>query len=286
MRVLFVAFFLIWSLAISVPATSLAETGAGQAIQRINIAGRQRMLTQRMTTAACLAMARVDEKNRSKVALAMRGEFIQGLYMLRHGAKGFDLPKEEDPLVLTALAEVEQVWAQFGPAIAQVVLNDMNEVVILQVLTLNERVLEKSNHVVLMLEKALNSGPKSDLGRTVNIAGRQRMLSQRMMKYACFAAIDLGRGESQIELGKDIELFDKTFVALRDGDAKNGIIAPPSAALSSHMNRVGQLWQTYRADLEHVQKGGDMPKDRLHSLAGQSDVILDALDQAVQMYVN
>ncbi len=109
----------------------------------------------------------------------------------------------------------------------------------------------------------------------INLAGRQRMLTQKMIWLA------LARPDSP-ELDATIQLFDKTLHALRDGgptlDPAGRVVTlspAPDAALRAQLDDVAQTWATFRAHLQ--------PADAA-ALQTESPVILARLDSAVSAF--
>ena len=115
---------------ISVPV-AVAETQATlEARQKINLSGRQRMLIQRMSAAACLVMANTDRDARIAVVEATYGEFARTLHGLTHGDRELGLGVETNDAVLAALKDVKDTWDEFNPAIQQLATGDSHTVVV------------------------------------------------------------------------------------------------------------------------------------------------------------
>ncbi|MCS6825433.1 MAG: type IV pili methyl-accepting chemotaxis transducer N-terminal domain-containing protein [Caldilinea sp.] len=86
----------------------------------INLAGRQRMLSQQMTW---LALAAPDDP----LLAANRRRFAETLTALEHGGsalapsgQGVELPPPDDPAVRAALAEAREAWLRFDAELARV----------------------------------------------------------------------------------------------------------------------------------------------------------------------
>ncbi|CAG0935932.1 two-component system, NarL family, nitrate/nitrite sensor histidine kinase NarX [Thermoflexales bacterium] len=83
----------------------------------------------------------------------------------------------------------------------------------------------------------------------INLAGRQRMLSQRML-WLAYTQPD------RPELAQTVQLFERTLLALRDGGtthdtAGRPIVLPPDpdAALRAHLDEALLTWTAFRAQL-------------------------------------
>ncbi|GAA3722120.1 nitrate chemoreceptor McpN [Oceanisphaera sediminis] len=113
---------------------------------------------------------------------------------------------------------------------------------------------------------------------TINAAGRQRMLSQRMAKEAMLVAAKV---EQQEVLKKTINLFEQSHLRIVQGDAAAGMNALDDPAIISQMQRVEALWQQYKAlILRHVEQNSDAT---LLAIQQQSPVILGEMNKAVVM---
>jgi len=113
---------------------------------------------------------------------------------------------------------------------------------------------------------------------TINLAGRQRMLTQKMTWLA------LAQPESP-ELAASIQLFEQTLSALRQGGSLSYSVAgeeitvtlppAPDAQLDASLEQAARLWEVFRAELS----GADP-----QALQASSAAILTKLDTIVTAY--
>ena len=112
----------------------------------------------------------------------------------------------------------------------------------------------------------------------INVAGRQRMLSQRVAKEAWLAAAGV-RSKQSVE--ETIALFEKSHHALLNGSKEMGVTAVSDAPIRRQLEHVWDLWQQYRATIENYL---DSPDDRLVAeINQQSPVVLKEMHKAVNM---
>jgi len=111
----------------------------------------------------------------------------------------------------------------------------------------------------------------------INLAGRQRMLTQKMTWLALAQPDDP-------ELDASIELFDQTLQALRFGGTTTDsagnrvhLPPPPDPALHAQLDEVSQTWEHFR---NHLQ-----PPD-MASLPLEAPLILNQLDAVVSAFEN
>ncbi len=111
----------------------------------------------------------------------------------------------------------------------------------------------------------------------INLAGRQRMLTQKMT-WLALTQLD------NPELSASIELFDQTLQALRFGGTTTDsagnpvhLPPPPDPALHAQLDDVSQTWDHFR---HHLQ-----PPD-MAALPREAPLILDQLDAVVSAFEN
>lgn len=266
----------------SAAAKALSNSDAAA---KITVAGRQRMLSQRLTAATCLVMSGVDVAHRSQVADTSWNDFDTAVVGLAQGSETIGLTAENNSDILATIDDVSTIWKNMGPALRQILAGDVSNVTISVVLSENMPLLSASNDVAQAFVREYSQGTiNQGLAVTLDMAGRQRMLSQKMMKEACFIAVGLNVDEMRSSLLQSIDLFDTSLGMLSNGASDAGIIAPPSQALSAQYATVQKLWVQYRESLSEVANT-DGRVDLLKDLGTQSDSLLAAAHKAVQMYL-
>jgi serine phosphatase RsbU (regulator of sigma subunit) len=126
----------------------------------------------------------------------------------------------------------------------------------------------------------------------INLAGRQRMLTQKMTK----AVLGIAMGyetEYQAELAETADLFDQALAALLDGgSARYGdesVTLPPATdgAIRSQLEEVAALWEGFRQQVGTVQTaepGSPMSVQAVQAIESLSPVILREMDSAVRLF--
>tara|TARA_B100001564_G_C20360130_1_gene542960 strand:+ start:102 stop:548 length:447 start_codon:yes stop_codon:yes gene_type:complete len=89
-----------------------------------------------------------------------------------------------------------------------------------------------------------------DYKHTINLAGKQRMLTQKMSKEYYLVAYGTNKDQNKANLSKTVDLFDKTLQALIHGDNELGLAKSPSDAITAQLNKVEGLWKTFRQHIE------------------------------------
>lgn len=112
----------------------------------------------------------------------------------------------------------------------------------------------------------------------INVAGRQRMLSQRLAKEAMLVAQQI---ENREVLQKTIDLFEQSHHMLLEGDVEKGVNAITNEAILQQMDVVHELWETYHQTIvNYVNKPSETGLQEIHK---QSPIILKEMHKTVGM---
>ncbi len=113
---------------------------------------------------------------------------------------------------------------------------------------------------------------------TINVAGRQRMLSQRLAKEVMMVVQGV---EQKVAVEKTMALFEDSHRRLISGDKKSGLVAPATPEIAAQLSHVGQLWQQYRTMIQAYL--ADASTANLQKLHKQSPLVLKEMNKAVGM---
>lgn len=119
----------------------------------------------------------------------------------------------------------------------------------------------------------------NDDATVINMAGKQRMLSQRLAKETLLLQQDVIPADLPRATMRD---FEAAHRALLEGDAEMGIKAVRDAEIRTQLERVGQLWRGYRADVERLLNGSGST-EQLSRLQAESVQVLTEMNKAVGM---
>ncbi|WP_260292506.1 methyl-accepting chemotaxis protein [Sedimenticola hydrogenitrophicus] len=113
---------------------------------------------------------------------------------------------------------------------------------------------------------------------SIDVAGRQRMLSQRLAKEAILVAQQV---ESREVMEKTITLFESSHRALLDGDGALNILPVKDAGILQQLQLVEQLWSGYKQVITSYAASPDQAG--LEAIQKQSVQVLKEMNKAVGM---
>lgn len=272
---------------LSISALSPIETQANarqqdDSLQKINVAGRQRMLTQRIAASACFARLGIEKKVQSDTLQSARTLFEKSLNALSAGNSELGIFAEQDPKVLGELESVRSLWAQFGELIDGSSNGDRNATE--QLITASLPILGQSNRVVKALVASRGAGGtmSPELARTVDVAGRQRMLSQKIAKASCAALSGIFPKKSREELELAVMEFETAMVGLAFGG--DGLVPAPSQKIAFQLEIVQEIWGEVRGPVLRVAGQEDLSLDEQVVIARRTNDLLREMNKAVGMY--
>lgn len=281
--------FLCLVLSVCFPLPEAAEAAVSadlDARNKINLSGRQRMLTQRIAKSACFIFQDVNTVSNTVALSAAHQLFDNTHESLKSGGGDHNLRPETENDVLSALAAVGSIWMDYSQAIQEFEASKSAEAMS-AIAGLNVPTLVKMNEAVEIIESHYADGvidPK--LATTINVAGRQRMLTQRAAKELCFLAAGINAEQTRRSLARTVELFDSSLIALMNGDSDHGVVPPVIEDLAWQLESVLALWETVRPIFIAAAETGDVTDTDLQRIAEINDELLKQCNDAVWFYSN
>ncbi len=237
----------------------------------INLAGKQRMLTQKMSKEALFIAKGIDvEKNREALAKTSK-LFDKTLHGLIAGDKDLNLPKTENKEILAQLDKVKKLWKSFKANIDKVIAGKSDKATLEAIAKENLPLLKEMNKAVGMYAKASGSKLDPKMAKKINVAGKQRMLTQKMTKELLLIANGIDVEKNKENLKKTANLFETTLKDLINNCKHEDI--------KKQLGVVENLWNQYKGIIEKA----DTSDKALKKAEELNMPLLKEMNKAVKM---
>lgn len=253
------AFILAFSPSVTHAAPAATETIS--IASAINKAGRQRMLSQRMVKAYC------------QIHLGVKAEFSQKI--LQDSIALFDAQLVElgavatKPALQQAWTETSNNWLKMRPLL----LAPPSDAGAQKLHELNEPLLASAHKLTGLFDA--ESGTKS--GYWINVAGRQRMLSQRIAKFYFLKQMGMTSPELDVGLSKARAEFATAHEALMGGAANN-------PAIQAELRMAKNQWNYLNIGLLSDDDNDGVHMSSMESVATTSERILSIMNNVTAMF--
>ncbi len=256
----------------------------------LNLSGKQRMLTQKMSKEILLVALENDSQKNLDNLTKTSGLFDRTLKGLRNGDGDLGLPPTSSDRILRQLDKIDKIWADFYPTVQEIISNKaVSKEQVAVVAKNNLPLLKQMNKAVGLYEKdAKKGGLKAapGLAATINLSGKQRMLTQKMSKEFLLVAYGYEVADNKLSLLETYTLFERTLNGLLDGDETLGLPGTKPQNIRDQLAVVSGLWSKFKPIVEFGadSKTESLPADKINALAGSNIPLLKEMNKAVGMY--
>ena len=250
----------------------------------INLAGKQRMLTQKMSKEILLIAKGINVSENVFNLHQTASLFNRTLAGLAKGDSELGLVKIENSAIARQLYRVYEQWKVFLESVNIVLTKDTlpSHNLLKRVAQQNLPLLKEMDKAVKMYERESRSPLDLGMAVTINLAGKQRMLTQRITKELLLVASDIEPAKNQKRLARTVFLFERTLVGLLDSDAELGLPGTKDVAIRNQLIIVKKQWDIYKIILTKSKIS-----DADLVTASQINIpLLKEMNKAVQMYAD
>jgi len=227
----------------------------------INKAGRQRMLSQRMSKAYLALVQKVETESAQQVLDRSISLFDRQLIELKAFAPAADIKE--------TYTRLEGSWSEFkGVLVGSAPAKEHAA----KVVQLDAAILALSNQGTQQYERVSAKA----VGKLVNIAGRQRMLSQRMAKFCLANSLHVDSNAGLAEIGKARTEFLAAMDVLRN--------APEATArIKDELALADNQWIFFDQGLKRLDGAHPSPK-LMSDVFVTSENLLSVMDRVTGLY--
>lgn len=255
--------------------------------QRINFSGKLRMLSQRVVANACYVQAGIASEDSPAALQAAVDEFNLIMEALEVGNPDLGIfGPEERRKTLVGMEKLDELWIPVAELAQKVGSGQGTQDDVAWMAELSAPLLEMAVRLVAHLTGQY-SNPTALLqsdAMLVDVAGRQRMLSQRMSKNTCLIAIGINVEAAQAELQVASTTFDASLDALYFGLPSSGIMPPPNAEIAQGLEVVRAKWADLQPVVDRAIAGEAINDEQLSIIFPGANAITGGMNTVVGMY--
>ena len=248
----------------------------------INLSGKQRMLTQKMSKLALLVSLNIntqENKKRLQKAYALYAKTLNGF---AKGDSSLQLPATKNSEIAAYIKKLHKEWNPFKKSIQKILTSKTKNVKALgYVVSHNEKLLKMSNQLVQMFKHSAGKQTFMEKARAniVDVAGRQRMLTQKMTKEKLLILAKVSTDTYKKKLQKTVSLFDTSLKGLIKGNKKLRIIKPSNKKIIQQLKVVASTWK----ELKPLYLKDMLKKKELVTIVKENPMLLAQMNKAVSL---
>jgi len=254
---------------------------------RIDVAGRQRMLAERMAAEFCYARSQVDTFE-SLDELKGGLDLFHGTHTaIKRGDNDAGLFAETNASLLKSWNQVNLLWVPLKGLYEQIIGGEFvseEDFALANGLTVEVRA--RANDMVARMRSVYAEelgGDGFGDALLIDLYGRQRMLSQKLSKEVCLAAAGYQLDETLPELEATLKLFERSLGAFIEGLPVAGVPKPPTEEIASQLALANDAWSKISYVPQTIVTGGSLGIKELGVFRTGSTDFLRAMNKAVGM---
>ena len=254
---------------------------------RIRLSGQLSTLTQQVAAASCALTSDVDVEEAHDILEHATNQFDRYIVALRDGDEELHiLHPEENRRTLVDLEHVLTEWQAIHGAIDSILV-DGHDVE-------SSHIIDDHNLKLLELTSILASDIAGQYAHPfeitadnvilIELAGRQRMLTQKMAKDACEIWTGYHSEEAKEDLRSTMVIFENSLVALRDGMPSVGVLPAPNDIIRADLDDLLNRWGILKPNLTTLIDGGELNEEQKFEVFQDLEVELVELDHLIDDY--
>ncbi len=239
----------------------------------INIAGRQRMLSQKITKE--IFYSKSSENFDFQMLNEDMDKFEKNLYILINGNPKLNVYKPPNKEIKDKLDQVLNVWLPFKKRIKEVEKCDTD------IKKDKEIMMNNFNEILGISDKVVKAMVKENLpGHYIDLSGRQRMLSQRMGLYLV-RYLDTASQNYYYTYYKSMKMYDMTL---------QSFVNNPLVKQKSNLNEIVvqnyKYWKNFKSYIKNLIEKENKIQQNIEYIHKNNVKLLKTMDEAVWLYTD
>ncbi len=247
----------------------------------INVAGRQRMLTQKITKVVFLetligkSRTTSDELNQAMLL------FSHSLYSLLKGDRHHHIPKPPTQSILQQYKTIKRLFnRKFAPLVTKIhTANHKSSNALRRLGEISSLLLKSCDEAVTSYVKASKAQGYNGINQQINLAGRQRMLTQKIARDVFMVAAKIAEVKAKNDTTLSIQLFEHSLAKLKKASAKSS----HRKKIAKQIKTIFATWRTYKISVTTALKAKDFHPHILETINTQSNRVLLESDNFVKL---
>jgi len=122
------------------------------------------------------------------------------------------------------------------------------------------------------------------LKKSINLSGKERMLTQNMAKLALQSALNIQTDKSREALKKVADLYGKTLNGFKSGDSDLGLKPTTNKKVKEQIIVVEKAWKPFYEAINKIVDGKDKDKKALDYIIANNENLLKLSNNLVEAY--
>ncbi len=252
----------------------------------ISMAGRQTMLSQKIAKEAIFIALKIKPKEYRKKILASASLFDKTLKALWKGDKKLKIAPTKDKRAIKQIKFIEKIWQPFYHSVKKIATSQKIDGEALKYIIKNNENLLRQSHKLLMYfreDKTIKTNISKIAQNALEIADRQRMLSQKMLKEKLLIIGGINPERYKAKIRGTVLLFEHGIQGLLIGDEKRGLIKMSDERIRKELKKALVIWNKVR--LIYLRRP-NLTNKQLSLIIKENQPLLDEMTKIVKMIKN
>jgi methyl-accepting chemotaxis protein len=259
-------------IAVNVILTGISLSRSRDDSHAINLAGRQRMLSQKITRDASALVRGEPVKDDLQKSLTL---FDESLAALLDGDAAQGIAAARDEQVRVRLEHVLNEWKLFRPHVDILVQGSSFGNGMQDLLRQNEDLAAKLEETARAFPQSKLDGKPAQVALGAGLRAQLQKLNKELLSLIGTAGNPLGAP------AETVALLDKTVNTLLAGDAALGVAASRDPQVRTHLEAAQKMWEPLRSQALKLIEVGPRLRQSLQAVNGRNEQLLETLNDAV-----